>query len=190
MLIFTRDPSGLAPAIPTEGTQQTSDTARPPTSLAPVVAPSDTELAHSTIQLVRDAAAGPIVEPQRQPVSAGTSGSPESWTIQYERAEVQQLVEESKALDTYIVEQTKEEFDRWFAAGASERVSDGNKYDAADWDRTQLMQVRIASDGGVTKVVLPPDQFPDLYMLRQKQTWLADEAARRSNLIALGTQKK
>jgi len=105
----------------------------------------------------------------------------EEWRTLYREATVASLLEERNLLNTFIFEETRDEFARRFETGQFEVIGTGKVYTAEDWDRTKICNVRILGEGGIQKVTLPEDEFGELYENKRRVCWIEDELNRRGD---------
>ncbi len=110
--------------------------------------------------------------------AARTEAAEAEWAKAYAGVSPAQLEEEATAILDHLIEETKDEIERRFDGGRYERIASDGVY-RMDPDRdfiAGLEQVRITSEGDVRSVVLPPDEFPELYQLGRKAIWLQGSA--------------
>lgn len=109
---------------------------------------------------------------------AGISGRDKTdWSNVYGDAPMEELVLERDGLRDYLVETAKPEFLKRFAAGEGTLLSKDGKFvlGSAAIDEVSAVRVRHVTHGGeVRKVILPPEDFPELYVAKSKLNWLED----------------
>ncbi len=101
------------------------------------------------------------------------------WEERY--AGVASVVLEAHAveIEKEIYESTKDEFERHFELGFGSQIAEGGRYSGEGYAPTDVSWVKIGSDGRVLRVTLPPEEFPDAYLLKAEAVWLREQAQRR-----------
>ena len=118
-----------------------------------------------------------------QATSENTVPSTESdyskWETLYENASLEQVTQEIAMLRNLLDQGTKDYYEMAFARGdflVEGHTSPDQGYvlkNPAD----ELCARRFLRSGEVTKVILPRDQFPEMYELREQIAWLGHREA-------------
>ena len=173
-----------SPAVGATAPPTTSDPTAPPESEPAVEQPTprieaavpviSDEIAPATAKVEIEA---PPAEPSKDTWPQTIVGlSDEAWAKQHEGASRGLLESEAKRIGDYIVKTSEPEFDKRWNAGQTTFIASGNKYDGADWDPLEVRRVYMANNT-ISKIVLPKDEFPELYNLMAKMRWL-EQASR------------
>lgn len=101
------------------------------------------------------------------------------WEDAWKLAGTEAMEERIASLEAQIYEATKSEFERRFSLGMYEVLSSGTVYQETDFDPTEVAWVRIQPGGPVTKVTLPPEEFPEVHALKLEVAWLHNEVLHR-----------
>ena len=112
-----------------------------------------------------------------------------SWNEKYRKASLEDLIRVHAVITETIETETMPEF-RWrFDSGLAEYMGEGPSLPITDHDPLEISaylfepQVR---GGGILKVVLPREEFAELYELKAEQVWLEDMIDERNRQAALG----
>jgi len=96
------------------------------------------------------------------------------WIAKFENAPPEVLKNEAIALgaelDRLAAPFLKERFD----SGIAELVSTETEYRPTDEEMREVMGVRMRSGRGTWRAVLPRNEFPELYEIKDKILWLHD----------------
>ena len=165
----TASPTTSAPTTPRES-QPAGELLPPRIEVAPPVASEESAPAKVEV------ATAPPAEPPKDTWPQTILGlSDEAWAKQHEGASRSLLESEAKRIDDYIVKTSKPEFEKRWNAGQATFIASGTTYDGADWGPLEVRCVYMENNT-ISKIVLPKDEFPDLYNLRAKQRWLENSA--------------
>ena len=105
------------------------------------------------------------------------------WIELYANASLEQIRQEIPLLRSQLDDGTLDWYEGEFARGAfvvEGRYETGEGYRIPN-PRDELCARRFLRDGSVVKVVLPKEEFPEMYELRDQLTWLShreDELSR------------
>lgn len=112
-----------------------------------------------------------------------------SWSEKYREASLEDLIQTQAVITKTIETETMPEF-RWrFDSGLAEYMGEGPSLKITDHDPLEisayLFEPQIRG-GGIHKVVLPREEFAELYELKAELVWLKDMIEERYRLAALG----
>jgi hypothetical protein len=163
----TASPTTSAPTTPRE-IQPAGELLPPRIEVDPPVASEESAPAKVEVETA------PPAEPPKDTWPQTILGfSAEAWAKQHEGASRGLLESEAKRIGDYIVKTSQPEFDKRWNAGQATFIASGAKYDGADWDPSEVRRVYMENNT-ISKIVLPKDEFPDLYNLMAKMRWLQD----------------
>jgi hypothetical protein len=105
---------------------------------------------------------------------------PSAWDELYKDVPVAGLKQEIDQIEELIYQATKDELEYRFANRIGvETLSTGPVYDGAGYDPRDVYWVRVHPGGPVEKVLLPKEEFPEVYELKALSAWLREEMSRR-----------
>lgn len=146
---------------------------------SPITAPLDEVRSATTSKPDEGRLGNSSVRGDASVVAPPQAESTRAWEERY--AGVASAVLEAHAIEIEkkIYESTKEEFERRFELGFGSQIAEGGRYSGEGYVPTDVSWVKIGSDGRVLRVTLPPEEFPDAYLLKAEAVWLREQAQRR-----------
>lgn len=145
-------------------------------------------LSYSPDQEQDSAAALGNQTPERELVPSRpiTDRTPTSdWLASRAAMEVGDLMNERAILEVRLSGLSEPELEKRFEAGATEQVSFEREYKVTKEDLSSICSIRMVNGRGTFRTVLPRDEYPEMYELKDKILSLTSLIEKRSKEMAL-----